>query len=153
MKRTLCAMLVLVAASVSAVVFAGTPINSSELPETVQKFLAKHFPGDNIRKAEKDQGRRGAEYDVDLVSGAEIEFTSDGNWKEIKASRGAAVPAALVPEGIAKYVSENFSELSIVEIARKRGGYEVELSNDTELHLTEDGKMMQPRKGGNRQRR
>ena len=88
------------------------------------------------------------EYEVDFTSGAELEFTSDGEWKEVKAARGQAVPAAIIPSGIAKYVSTNFSGLSIVEIARKRGGYEVELSNGSELKLTADGAPMQPRQGG-----
>ncbi len=42
---------------------------------------------------------------------------------------------------------------TIEEISRKRGGYEVELSNGSELNLTEDAKPMQPRQGGRGQRR
>ncbi|WP_367881112.1 hypothetical protein [uncultured Duncaniella sp.] len=44
----------------------------------------------------------------------------------------------------------------MVEISRKRGGYEVELSNGSELKLTEDAKPMPDRqggRGGNRPRR
>ncbi|WP_300634473.1 PepSY-like domain-containing protein [uncultured Duncaniella sp.] len=54
---------------------------------------------------------------------------------------------------IAKYVDTNFKGQIIVEISRKRGGYEVELSNGSELKLTEDAKPMQPRQGGRGQRR
>lgn len=143
-------MLVIVAASVSAMVYAGTPIKQTELPKAAQTFLSKHFPGDAVRKAEKDQGRRGMEYEVDLQSGAEIDFRDNGDWKEVKAARGNAVPSAIVPSAIAKYVSANFNGQSIVEISRKRGGYEVELSNGTELKLTEDAKPMPARQGGRR---
>ena len=148
MRKKISLMLVAFMASFSAVAYAGTPINQSELPKAATSFLAKYFPGDNIRKAEKDQGRRGMEYEVDLTSGAEIEFMSDGNWKEVKAAKGYAVPAAIIPSAITKYVDSNFSGLFITEIARKRGGYEVELSNGTELKLTEDAKQMPAREGG-----
>lgn len=143
MKRLLSFVVIAIAAS--TVVFAGRPINSSELPEAAQAFLKKHFPNEQVRKAEQDQGHRGTEYEVDLTGGAEIDFLSDGNWKEVKAARGKAVPNAIVPSAIVKYVAKNFEGLSITEIARKRGGFEVELSNGTELKLTEDAKPMPAR--------
>lgn len=152
MKKTLSIVMIAIAASISTMMWAGTPINSSELPKAATQFLTKHFPGENVRKAEKEQGRRGMEYEVDLTSGAELEFNEDGSWKEVKAAHGKTVPAAIVPAGIAKYVAANYKGLSIIEIARKRGGYEVELSDKTELHLTAEGTPMQPRKGGNRPR-
>lgn len=141
--------LLLLAASAS-VALAGTPIKQAELPATARTFITKYFSKDTVRKVEKDNGRRGVEYDVDFASGAEVEFNQDGNWKEVKASKGNAVPAAIIPSAISQYVATNFKGLSIVEIARKRGGYEVELSNGSELRLSEDGKPMQPRNGGPR---
>ena len=150
MKKILTLMIVVIAASFSVSVHAGTPIKQSELPKAAQTFLSKHFPGDNVRKAEKEEGRRGAEYEVDLVSGAEVDFRDNGEWKEVKAARGKAVPAAIVPDAISKYVTTNFADQSIVEISRKRGGYEVELSNGTELKLTEDAKPFTEKRGGQR---
>lgn len=150
MKRIITMMLVAITASLSAFVFAGTPINKSELPKAAQTFLSKHFPGDNVRKAEKEQGRRGAEYDVDLASGAEVDFRDNGDWKDVKAARGKAVPTAIIPAAISKYVFANHPGQSIVEISRKRGGYEVELSNGTELKLTEDAKPFTEKRGGQR---
>lgn len=153
MKKFLVTMLLMVVASVSATIFAGTPIKQSELPKAAQSFITKYFPKDQVRKVEKDNGSRGMEYEVDFTSGAEVDFASDGNWKEVKAARGTSVPSAIVPAAIAKYVATNFKGQTIVEISRKRGGYEVELSNGSELKLTEDAKPMQPRQGGRGQRR
>ena len=153
MKRFMTMALLVVMASVSALVYAGTPIKATELPKAAQTFLTKYFSGDEVRKAEKDQGRRGLEYEVDLASGAEVDFMENGDWKEVKAARGKSVPAGIVPSAISKYVSSNFSGQSIVEISRKRGGYEVELSNGSELKLTEDAKPMQARNGGGRRAR
>ena len=121
MKRIITLMLVALTASFSALTFAGTPISQSELPKAAQTFLSEHFPGDNVRKAEKEQGRRGAEYEVDLVSGAEVDFRDNGDWKEVKAAKGKAVPVAIVPDAISKYVTTNFADQIIVEISLKRG--------------------------------
>ncbi|WP_369524099.1 PepSY-like domain-containing protein [Muribaculum intestinale] len=62
----------------------------------------------------------------------------------------------IIPAAISKFVSTNFSGQDIVEISRKRGGYEIELTNGTELKLTEDAKPLteQPRRqNGNRPRK
>lgn len=150
MKRFFSLMLVAIVASMSAMVFAGTPIKPTELPKAAQTFLNKYFPGDEVLKAEKEQGRRGTEYEADLKSGAEVDFLDSGDWKEVKAARGSVVPTAIIPAAIVKYVSTNFKGQSIVEISRRRGGYEVELSNGTELKLTEDAKPMPARQGGGR---
>ena len=130
MKKFMTLMLVAIAASVSSAMYAGSPINQSELPKAAQAFISKYFPKDQVKKAEKDNGRRGTEYEVDLVSGAEIDFMSDGQWKEVKAARGTAVPSEIIPSAIVKYVDTNFKGQTIVEISRKRGGYEVELQTD-----------------------
>ncbi|MCM1141258.1 MAG: PepSY-like domain-containing protein, partial [Muribaculum sp.] len=108
MKKILATMLLMVVASVSATIFAGTPIKQSELPKAAQSFITKYFPKDQVRKVEKDNGRRGMEYEVDFTSGAEVDFTSDGNWKEVKAARGTSVPSEIIPTAIAKYVATNF---------------------------------------------
>lgn len=150
MKRIIALLFIAALTSISAITYAGTPISQSALPKNAQTFLSKHFPGDKIRKAEKEQGHRGMEYDVDLQSGAEVDFRDNGEWKGVKAGKGKAVPAAIVPAAIAKYVATNFKGQRIVEISHKRGGYEVELSNGTELKLTADAKPLQNRQGGPR---
>lgn len=151
MTRKLSTICAAILAAMSTGAFAGTPINASELPKAAQTFLAKYFAGDTVRKAEKDQGFRGMEYDVDLQSGAEVDFDSDGDWKEVKAAHGKAVPDAIVPKGIAQYVKKNFPDLVIIELQRRRNTYEVELSNGTEMYLNADGTPAQARRGkGNR---
>lgn len=153
MKKTLCVVLLAIAASHSGIAFAGTPVKQSALPKAAQTFLSKHFPGDAVSKAEKEQGHRGMEYEVDLRSGTEVDFRDNGEWKDVKAAKGKSVPAAIVPSAIAKYVAANHKGQRIVEISRKRGGYEVELSNGVELRLTADGKPMSSTRGGRGNRR
>lgn len=54
MKKIVTLMFIAIMTSFSTMMFAGTPIKSSELPKAAQTFLTKYFPGDNVRKAEKD---------------------------------------------------------------------------------------------------
>lgn len=147
MKKILASMLVTFAASLSATMFAGTPINQSDLPKPAQSFITKYFSNDAVSKVEKEEGRRGMEYEVDFTSGAEVEFISNGEWKEVKAAKGSAVPTDLVPSAIVKYVDTNMQGQTIVEISRKRGGYEIKTSDGKELNLTKDAKPIQPRQG------
>lgn len=147
MKKMLATLLVVAASSVGSAVFAGTPIKQSELPQTAQAFITKYFSNDGVKKVEKDNGRRGMEYEVDFNSGAEVEFNSDGRWKEVKAAKGKSVPADIVPSAISQYVNTNHKGQTVVEIERKRGGYELKLSNGSELKLTEDAKPLPEGKG------
>lgn len=126
----------------SATIAAGDVIPPEQLPGKAQTFISTHFHGDKIFKAEVDDHWQGRKYEVELKSGAELEFFSDGSWKEVSAARGCAVPPAIVPKGIYNYVCRNFSQLYIAEIQRKHGIYEVELSNGTELLLYENGQHM-----------
>lgn len=149
MKKFIIMAVMAVAASFSGA-YAGTPVSREQLPKGASEFITRYFPGDNVRKAEKEQGRRGMEYEVDLTSGAEIDFREDGSWKEVKAARGKSVPAGIIPSAIAAHVKTNYAGQTIVEISRKRGGYEVELSNGTELRLTEDAKPLSNQEKGQR---
>ena len=143
------------AATAFSAAFAGTPVTQDQLPKEARNFIAKYFASDKVKKAEKDQGRRGMEYEVDFTSGAEAEFREDGTWKDVKAAKGKTVPAAIVPTAIAKHVATTYPGQTIVEISRKRGGYEIELSNGSELKLTEDAKPLTDHRGrrGNGQRK
>lgn len=141
MRKITIMVLVAVSALLSAA-YAGTPITKEQLPGEARSFISKYFTSDDVRKVEKEQGRRGMEYEVEFASGAEIDFRDDGTWKEVKAAHGGAVPGGIVPKAIAKYVSDNHAGQSIVEISRRRGGYEIELSNKVELKLTEDAKAL-----------
>ena len=50
-------------------------------------------------------------YEVLLMDGTEIDFDSKGNWEEVSAKKGQAVPASVVPSFAASYLKEhNFTE-------------------------------------------
>lgn len=138
MKKTI--LLFMVMAFIASSAWAGIPVQESGLPKAAQTFITKYFAGQQIHKVEKEEGRRGTEYEVKFLNGTEIDFKSDGSWKEVKAAKGQAVPDAIVPSAILTFVKTNYKGKIIREISMKRGHYEVELSDGTKLKLTKDAK-------------
>ena len=109
------------------------PITFQQLPQKAQQFINTHFSGVEVLSATMDD-----DYEVYLANGTKVEFTMQGEWKEVKCP-GAAVPAAIIPTAISKYVKANFPNTTIVKIDKKYSGYEVELNNDLELKFDKNG--------------
>lgn len=140
MKKTITIILAAAIVSISAMAYAaGQP---QPIPEEISIFLAKHFPGKEILKVEKDIEHSGFEYEIKLAGGAEIDFDTALEWKDVKAGRGSAVPSGIVPKAISSYVEKNHPGKKIVEISRKRVSFEVELSDGTEVELSKNGKLL-----------
>lgn len=140
MKRTITIILAAAIASISALAYAAG--QTQPLPEEISAFLAKHFPGKEILKVEKDVKLSGSEYEINLAGGAEIDFDTALAWKDVKAGRGSAVPSGIVPKAIRSYVEKNHPGKKIVEISRKRVSFEIELSDGTEIELSKNGKLL-----------
>ena len=66
-----------------------------------------------------------------LVDGTKIEFSGDGNWKDVEC-RKSAVPTAIVPKQITEYVAKKYPDVKILKIDREEN-YDIELSNRLEL--------------------
>ena len=118
------------------------PIKFSELPQKAQTFVKTHFSESDIASVWKDTEMLLVEdYTVVFNNGTEIEFFPSGEWKEVK-SRGTEIPAKIIPNGIALYVSQNYSGHPIKKISKKRYGYEVELIGGTDLEFSQNGKFL-----------
>lgn len=112
------------------------PIPFKELPQKAQTFITTHFSGVEVLSATVDD-----DYEVYLANGAKVEFTLQGEWKEVKCP-GSKVPAAIIPAAISKYVKTNFPNNAIVKIDKKYSGYEIELNNGLELKFDKNGNFM-----------
>ena len=118
------------------------PIKFSELPQKAQTFVKTHFSESDIASVWKDTEMLLVEdYTVVFNNGTEIEFFPSGEWKEVK-SRGTEIPAKIIPNGIAQYVSQNYSGHPIKKISKERNGYEVELIGGTYLEFSRNGKFL-----------
>ncbi len=106
-------------------------IDFNELPEKAQKFIQTHFPNYELSYAKKDVDFFYSEYEVMLVDGTKLEFSGDGEWKDVECRKGA-VPAAIVPKQITEYVAKRYPDTKILKIDRE-DNYDIELSNRLEL--------------------
>lgn len=116
------------------------PILVTELPKDAQTFLKKNFPKEKDMQAFVDNGKFSTTYEVKFGN-TELEFTAEGEWKEVECKYGA-VPAAIVPKNVAAAVSEHFSGVAIVKIERDRRGYETKLANGMEMTFDSKGNLV-----------
>ncbi|MDO4993918.1 MAG: PepSY-like domain-containing protein [Bacteroidales bacterium] len=138
MKQTKYVMLALLCLMMSAVCRADdTPIAPDALPAAAKTFVSTNFPGKKIIYAEKDWNS----YECRLDDGTKIEFNKKGNWDKVDCHM-QAVPAAIVPDAIQKYVKANFPDCLITKIDKERYGYEIELSNDLDLRFSYQGALL-----------
>lgn len=103
----------------------------AELPQKARTFIEQYFQRDKVIAIEMDNDRH-TEYKVRFADGCKLSFDGNGEWTEVDMSQGE-VPSAVVPEAVAKQVAVSFPNATIVQIERRGGGYEVELSDDREM--------------------
>ena len=120
---------------------AATQVDMSSLPQAITDFLQQHFPGSTIARIKTGNELGGVEYDITLSDGIEVDFDTKNEWESVDC-HVKAVPAALVPSSIADYVKANYQSATIVKIDRKKTGYEVELSNGTEMKFDANGSFL-----------
>lgn len=126
------ASLALVASTAPA--FAGNDrmITVEELPAASQQFIKAHFADLEVSYAKVDEEVFDKDYKVVFVNGSKVEFTKNGQWKEVEC-KYTEVPAGIVPKQIADYVAKNFTGRKVVSIDRDRRDYEVKLDNGLDL--------------------
>ena len=116
-------------------------VSKSELPAKTQQFLDQYFANVKITYAKLERDLFDRSYEVVLADGTKLEFTSQGEWKDVDC-RYEEVPAAIVPQAIREYVSNNYPGEKILKIEKDRGYYEVKLSNRYELTFNKDYKIV-----------
>ena len=110
----------------------GRPVASAQLPQKVQQFIRQHFPKSKIALAKVDRNLLDTEYEVVFSDGSKAEFFKNGEWKEVSC-RNSAVPAGILPEKIARKVTELYPDARVIEIDRDSREYDVKLFDGTEL--------------------
>lgn len=70
-----------------------------KLPQPAQTFINNLFPDTSIKSVYNDLIQK--EYEVDMASGYEITFDSNGNWIEIEAPDNATFPRSFLTRLIA----------------------------------------------------
>ena len=116
-------------------------VSKSELPAKTQQFLDQYFANVKITYAKLERDLFDRSYEVVLADGTKLEFTSQGEWKDVDC-RYEEVPAAIVPQPIREFVASIHPGEKILKIEKDRGYYEVKLSNRYELTFNKDYKIV-----------
>jgi len=116
-------------------------ITASDLPKDAQTFLKQHFKTASVEGAEIDLDGTKKTFEVRMSDGTEIEFDSNGIWKEVDA-KNKAIPSEFISSEIRNYLTANYPNQRVTKISKGRRGVEVELMNGTELDFDNDGKFV-----------
>ncbi len=117
------------------------PISFSELPQSSQTFVKTYFSDKQVSAVFKETHGKN-EYEVCFSDGAQIEFTSKGDWDEVKDRDKDGVPTGFLPKAMANYVATNFHGTNIIEINKERSKFEVKLNNGIELVFDLNGNFL-----------
>lgn len=107
-------------------------ITKEQLPAAAQSLLTTYFSNLKISLVKEDREFISRNYEVIFTDGTKVEFTRNGEWKELDC-RKDAVPAALIPADIKNFVTERYPDAKILQIDRDNNDYEIKLSNKLEL--------------------
>lgn len=117
--------------------------DTSVLPAQSQKFLTTHFAGIPVSHIQIDRELMLIDsYEVILTDGTNIEFDRKGAWEEVK-RHSEAIPEAIIPATIRKYIKQNHPTAKVVAISRDRRDYEVDLDNRLELKFDLKGNLIE----------
>ncbi len=132
MKKILVLLMCLLAVNTAVHADDDRPIPFNELPAKAQAYVKKYFPNDKVALTKMEKEWFDKKYEVIFTNSIKVEFDKDGSWKEVDC-KYAAVPEAVVPSVILRYVESNYAEQTIVKIEKSSRDYEAKLSNGLEL--------------------
>ncbi len=117
--------------------------DDKRLPQAAVEFINRYFPEAKIShvKVEKEFLRI-KEYEVLLTDRTEIEFDSNGEWKEVECYK-RPVPEELIPDFVRQCIDDKFPSSYVVKIERGRRDIEVELDNDFSLTFNLRGQLIE----------
>lgn len=132
MKKLVCLFVCLFTLQAVARADDDKPIQVTQMPQPAQQFIKQHFPSGKVALAKMESDFLYKSYEVLFTDGSKIEFDKKGKWTEVDCKNGA-VPTAIIPAAIQKYVITNYPDAEITKIELDKKEYEVKLSNRTEL--------------------
>ena len=134
MKTRLFLMLCLLALPFVAQADDDKPIRVDQLPAQAQQFIKQHFSEKTISLAKEESDFFDKSYDVIFTDGDKVEFDRKGKWHKVSC-RKHAVPEAIVPEAIRRYVTTHYPQAHIIKVEREKSTLEVKLSSGIELEF------------------
>lgn len=110
-----------------------------DVPQTIQMFLAKYFPGQGVSSVTHAE----AQWRVKLKNSASLTFNDSLNWTQVN-GQGETLPQmfvsdALPPQFVEEYLQVTDNVGSVYAVTRDRELYTVVLQNYTVLYDAETG--------------
>lgn len=115
-----------------------------KVPDLAQRMVTSYFPQAQVVKATKNKSKDMKNRTcVVLDNGTTIDFDKDGNWMIVDC-RESSVPSRMVPGKILMCLNENYPDTQVVLMSReiKNGDITILLNDGTELHFTNDHKLI-----------
>ena len=137
MTKKLFALLITLTIISTSNAFADWVVPASSLPQNARSFIQQVYPGVQIWKVERDDGK----FEVKLSNGAKIDFLYNGDWNEIDAEY-VGIPYNVFPPNVANTIRNTYPQTVIISAEKKWGTYEIKLNNMMELYISADGQLI-----------
>lgn len=112
-------------------------IQAKDLPQNSQSFIQKYFSSAKISLVKQDIDS----FDVYLDDGTELEFTTNGEWKEIDAKYRPMDTSFLNPNAITT-IKKMHPNANIVKVEKEIQGYKIKLNNMVEIYTDTNGNLL-----------
>ncbi|TXE81611.1 hypothetical protein FPD46_04805 [Campylobacter peloridis] len=130
--------IILAALVLSSVAFArDIVVGVNALPANSKSFIQKYFTGSNIALVKQDIDS----FDVYLDNGTELEFFTNGDWKEIDAKYRPIDTSFLNPNILAT-IKKMHPNASIIKVEKEIQGYKFKLNNMMEIYTDINGNFL-----------
>lgn len=134
MKKIVVFLVCLLAVSISVRADDDSPIRFDQLPAKAQAYVKNYFPQEKVALAKVEKDLFDKKYEVIFANSSKVEFFKDGTWKEVDC-KYSAVPEALIPDAILRYVKSTYPDHKVVKIEKEDRGYEAKLANGMKLEF------------------
>ena len=137
MTKKIFALLISLTIISTSSLFADWVVPVSSLPQKARAFIQRVYPGAQIWKVERDDGK----FDVKLSNGASIDFLPNGNWVNIDGEYNG-VPLSVLPQAVANTVRRTYPQAMMIDVEKEWGNYKIKLNNMMEMFISANGQLM-----------
>ena len=137
MTKKIFALLISLTIISTSSLFADWVVPASSLPQKARAFIQRVYPGAQIWKVERDDGK----FDVKLSNGASIDFLPNGNWINIDGEYNG-VPLSVLPQAVANTVRRTYPQAMMIDVEKEWGNYKIKLNNMMEMFISANGQLM-----------
>lgn len=112
-------------------------ISVGELPSNAQNFISQNFKGTNATLVKKDLDS----FEVNLSDGTEIEFMTNGDWKDVD-GKYKAIPLDFLPKELLSKAQASQANAQIVKVEKEVSGYKFQFNNNMEVYIDAKGNVL-----------